>query len=57
MQLLEHIHITVKSIEGTEAFLLTAVPEMRRRTGMVIPNKSSFALAWCGQNSAPAPEQ
>ncbi|TDJ45398.1 MAG: VOC family protein [Gammaproteobacteria bacterium] len=36
MQLLEHIHISVKSIDRTEAFLLAAVPAMRRRGGGVV---------------------
>lgn len=36
MQLLEHIHISVKSIDRTAAFLLAALPEMRRRGGGVV---------------------
>lgn len=33
MQILEHIHISVASIEATERFLLLAVPQYSRRGG------------------------
>ena len=38
MQILEHIHINVASIEATERFLQLAVPEYSPRGGGVDPN-------------------
>lgn len=42
MQFLEHIHINVKSIAATEAFLKVALPELRRRGSGVVNGYGSW---------------